>query len=98
LVLDSHMPIETDKRRIIIRCILRLLRRNSSTFHLVSSAFKGLLNGNLNKQIVSRVFDVDPQSDLPVEDLVAEALLNGLDESDIEEVFRRYARKKGLEF
>ena len=92
------MPIETDKKRIILRCILRLLRRNSSAFHLMSSTVKGLLNGNLSKQLVSRVFDVDPRSDLPVEDLVAEALLNGLDEGDIEEVFRRYAQKKGLEF
>ncbi len=92
------MPIEPGKKQFILRCVLRLLRKNSNVFHLLSSTAKGLLNGNLSKQLLSRVFDVDPQSDLPAEDLVAEALLNGLDENDIEEIFRRYAQRKGLEF
>jgi hypothetical protein len=32
-----------------------------------------------------------------VDDLVAESLLNGLEE-DIEEMFKRYAQRKGLDF
>ena len=92
------MPIKKDKKNVILRCMLRLVRKNSNTFHFMGSALKGLFTGNFSKQIVSKVFEFDPQSDLPVEDLVAESLLNGLEDEDIEEIFRRYAQRKGLEF
>ena len=92
------MPIEKNKKSIILRGVLRLVRKNSNSFHLMGSALKGLFTGNFSKQIVSKVFDFDPKSELPAEDLVAEALLNGLEDEDIEEIFRRYAQRKGLEF
>jgi hypothetical protein len=48
--------------------------------------------------MLSRVFDVDPESEQPVEELVAKSLLNTLEKEDIEEIFRRYAKRKGLDF
>lgn len=92
------MAISGDKKKIIASCVIRLVRKNSGTLHLLTSALKALFSGNFSKRVVSDVFGFDPESDLPVEDLVAESLLNGLEREDIEEVFRRYARRKGLEF
>ena len=92
------MAISEDKKKVIASCVLRLVRKNSGTLHLLTSAVKALFSGNFSKRFVSGVFDFDPASDLPVEDLVAESLLNGLEQEDIEEVFRRYARRRGLEF
>ncbi len=92
------MSIRNDRKRIILNRVVRLVSKNSNALHLMGVALKGLLTGSFSKQMVSRVFDFDPESELPVEDLVAEALLNGLEKEDIEEIFKRYARRKGLEF
>lgn len=92
------MAIQEDKKKVLLLCVLRLVRKNSNAFHLVGSAVKGLFSGGFSKQLLTKVFEFDPESELPVEDLVAEALLNGLEEEDIEDIFRRYARRKGLEF
>jgi hypothetical protein len=92
------MPIQKDKKMIILRCVTRLVRKNSNAFHLVGTAIKGMLAGNFSKRLVSKVFDFDPRNELSVEDLVAESLLNGLEEDDIKEIFERYARHKGLKF
>jgi hypothetical protein len=92
------MAITADKKKVIASCVLRLVRKNSGTLHILSSSVKALFSGNFSKRLVSDVFDFDPASDLPVEDLVAESLLNGLEQEDIEEVFRRYAGRKGLKF
>ncbi len=92
------MAIQNDRKRIILSCVIRLVSKNSNAFHLMGAALKGLLTGTFSKQMVSKVFDFDPKSELPVEDLVAESLLNGLEKEDIEEIFKRYAERKGLEF
>ena len=92
------MAIQEEKKIIIKRCVLRLVRKNLSTFHMVGSAIKSLFSGSFNKRLVSKVFGFDPRSELPVDDLVAESLLNGLEEEDIEEIFKRYAQRKGLDF
>ena len=92
------MPIQEEKKEIIERCVIRLVKKNLNTFHLMGSAIKSLFSGNLNRRLVSKVFSFDARSDLPVDDLVAEALLNGLEEEDIEEIFKRYAQRKGLNF
>ncbi len=94
----SPMSIQKDKKMIILRCVARLVRKNSNAFHLVGAAIKGLLAGNFSKRMVSKVFCFDPRNELPVEDLVAESLLNGLEEDDIKEIFERYAQHKGLKF
>jgi hypothetical protein len=92
------MPIQKEKKEIIERCVLRLVKKNLNTFHMVGSAIKSLFSGSFNKRVVSKVFGFNPRSELPVDDLVAEALLNGLEEEDIEEIFKRYAQRKGLDF
>jgi hypothetical protein len=92
------MPIQKDKKAIILRCVARLVRKNSNALHLLGTAIKGMLAGNFSKRMVSKVFGFDPRNELPVEDLVAESLLNGLEEEDIREIFKRYAKRKGLEF
>jgi len=92
------MAIQEEKKEIIERCVLRLVRKNVSTFHMVGSAMKSLFSGSFNKRLVSKIFGFDCRSELPVDDLVAESLLNGLEEEDIEEIFKRYARRKGLDF
>lgn len=92
------MAIKEEKRQIVLRNVLRLLRKNTGTLHIVASAAKGLLTGNFSRSLLSKVFDLDPHSSSPVEDLVAEALLSSLEEEDIDEIFRRYAKRKGLEF
>lgn len=98
LELSTEMPIRNDRKRIIFNCMVRLVSKNSNTLHLMGAALTGLLRGSFSKQMVSRVFDFDPKSELPVEDLVAESLLNSLEKEDIEEIFKRYARRKGLDF
>ena len=92
------MALDEEKKQIVLRNVLRLLRKNTGTLHIVASAAKGLLTGNFSRPLLSKVFDIDPHSTSPVEDLVAEALLGGLEEDDIDEIFRRYAERKGLEF
>lgn len=92
------VPIQDDKKKIITSCVVRLVKKNSGALHLLGAVVKALFSGNFTKQFVAKVFDFDPKSDLPVEDLVAESLLNGLEQEDIEEVFRRYAERRGLEF
>jgi hypothetical protein len=84
------MPIEEEKKKIIERCVLRLARKNSSALHLVGSVVKSFFLGSFGKRFTSKGFDFDPRSELPVEDIVAVSLLNGLEE-DIEEIFKRYA-------
>jgi len=92
------MPIQEEKKEIIERCVLRLVKKNLNTFHLMGSAIKSLFKGNLNKRLVAKVFGFDSRSELPVDDLVAESLINGLEEEDIEEIFKRYAQRNGLHF
>jgi hypothetical protein len=92
------MAIQEEKKIIIERCIIRLVRKNLSTFHMVGSGIKSLFSGSFNKRLVSKVFGFDFRNELPVDDLVAESLLNGLEEEDIEEIFKRYAQRKGLDF
>jgi hypothetical protein len=92
------MAIQEEKKIIIERCVLRLVRKNLNAFHLAGSAMKSFFSGSLSKRLVSKVFGFDSRSELPVDDLVAESLLNGLEEEDIEEIFKRYAQRKGLDF
>ncbi|HET6365300.1 MAG TPA: hypothetical protein VFG02_09630, partial [Nitrospirota bacterium] len=80
------MAIKEEKKKIIERCVLRLVKKNLNTFHMVGSAIKSLFSGSFNKRLVSKVLGFDSGSELPVDDLVAKALLNGLEE-DIEEIF-----------
>jgi hypothetical protein len=91
------MPIQEEKKKIIEQCVLRPARKNSRTLHLVGSVMKPLFSGSFTKRLVSNVFGFGLRSELPVDDLVAESLLNGLEE-DIEEMFKRYAQRKGLDF
>jgi len=92
------MAIQDEKKIIIERCVLRLVRKNVNAFQMVGPAMKSLFSGSFSKRLVSKVLGFDPRSKLPVDDLVAESLLNGLEEEDIEEIFKRYAKRKGLDF
>jgi hypothetical protein len=92
------MPVDIEKKKILLRCILRLVRKNSSILELFETAAKGFWEGNFSKQMLSKIFDFDPLSVAPVETLVAESLFNSLEREDLEELFRRYALRKGLEF
>ena len=92
------MSLQEDKKKLVLKNVLRLVRKNMGTLHIVASAAKGILTGNFSKSLLSKVFNFDPRSKLPVEDLVAESLLSGLSEEDIEDIFRKYAKRKGLEF
>lgn len=92
------MPIDEEKKKAVSKCVMRLVLKNSSAFHLVGSAIQGWISGRLSKQVLARVFGFDPKSKSPLEDLVAESLLSGLDEKDIEDIFKRYAQRRGLDF
>jgi hypothetical protein len=65
---------------------------------MIGTAIVGFLSGDVKKQMVSKVFDFDPKSNEPIEHLIVESLFNGLAREDIEEIFRRYAKYKGLDF
>lgn len=92
------MPLNDEKKKIIVRAVIRLIRKNSGSFHLIGTVVKGFFSGNVTRKLLAPVFDFDPELDLPLEVLVAESVINALEEEDIEELFRRYASRKGLHF
>lgn len=92
------MSIRDEKKKAILSGIIRLVRKNSRTFELMGTAVKGVLAGNFSKQMLTKVFDIDPRSELPIEQLVGESIMNALTEEDIEAIFKIYAQRKGLEF
>ena len=92
------MTIAVEKKRAILRCVARLVRKNSSLSEMAEMALKGLFEANFRKQFVSKVFEFNPHSESPIETLVAESLVNGLSNEDIDEIFKRFARNKGLNY
>ncbi len=92
------MPVNDEQRKAVTRAVIRLVRKNSGTFHLIGTAIKGFFSGKFTKQLLAPVFGFDPALDLPLEVLVGESIINTLEEEDIQEIFRRYAARKGLEF
>jgi hypothetical protein len=96
--MEIKMAIQRGKRERIEQCVKRLVMKNTSTVQKFTSGISGWFSDNLEKEMVSKVFDFDPHSDVPIERLVFEALFNGLKDEDIEDLFRRYARNKGLDF
>ena len=72
------MPIEDKKKDVIEQCITRLVKQNTETYQMIGGAIIGLFAGNIKKQIVSKLFDFDPKSDVPIEQLVVESLFNNL--------------------
>ena len=92
------MLISEQKHRMIERNVKRLTLKNSNALSLFGAAVKGAMNGGFDREAVSQVFDIDPRSPEPLNALILQSLMHHLAEEDIEEIFRRYARRKGLAF
>jgi hypothetical protein len=92
------MMISDEKQQMIARNVKRLALKNSGAAALFGAALKGALNGGFDREFVSQVFDIDPRSTESLDALILQSLLHHLAEEDIEEIFRRYARRKGLAF
>ncbi len=92
------MVIPERTQRIIEKNVKRLALKNTDAVSLFCSALKGAVNGGPDREVVSRVFGLDPASTDPIDALILQSLLTHLAEEDIEEIFRRYARRRGLSF
>lgn len=86
------------KRRIIERNVKRLALKNTDGFAMLGAAMKSAMNGNFDREMAARVFGFDPARREDLDELVLASVLNGLAEEDIEDIFRRFARRRGLDF
>jgi hypothetical protein len=92
------MVIPEQNKRIIEKNVKRLALKNTGAAALFGSVIKGAVNGGAERELVSRVFDVDPTGTASLDALVFQSILHHLTEEDIEEIFRRYARRRGFDF
>jgi hypothetical protein len=92
------MVIPDQKKKIIEKNVKRLALKNTGAAALFGSIIKGTVNGCADRELVSRVFDVDPTGAASLDVLVFQSILHHLAEEDIEEIFRRYARRRGFDF
>jgi len=92
------MVIPEQQQRIIEKNVKRLAMKNAGAAALFGAVFKGAMQGGADRELVSRVFDSDPTGTASIDALVFQSLLHHLAEEDIEEIFRRYARRRGLKF
>jgi hypothetical protein len=94
----TKSPIRDHQRKVIERHVKRLLLKNTDGLTLLGAAFTGMLSGETDRLLVARVFGFDAQNSGDLDELVLGAVLNGLAEEDIEDIFRRFARRRGLKY
>ena len=92
------MDIPERTQRIIEKNVKRLTLKNTDALSLCGSALRGAVNGGFDREVASRVFDFNPACPDPIDAVILQSLLTHLAEEDIEEIFRRYARRRGLVF
>jgi hypothetical protein len=64
------MVIPEQKQRIIEKNVKRLAMKNADATALFGAVFKGAVRGGADRELVSRVFDVDPTSTTSLDALV----------------------------
>ena len=92
------MSLHEEKRRLLERAAKNLIVKNTGAISMLGAAVSGMMNGGFDKELAAPVFGFDADSKAPLDELILISVLNGLDEKDIDAIFRQYAQRQGLKY